>query len=157
MNITDLPSSVQAKINTDCWVWSGAKSSKGYGCLWSGGKSHLAHRFVYELMIEPLTPGAQVDHKCRNILCVNPDHLEPVTHAENMRRVSEAYKVCKAGHAMTEENTIVKQRAEGRVSRECRACSVEASRRFRERRKGAPVAKRAPRKDLSAFFAEEAS
>ena len=38
------------------------------------------------LAVGPIPDGREIDHLCRNHRCVNPDHLEPVTHLENMRR-----------------------------------------------------------------------
>jgi hypothetical protein len=151
MNITDLPERMQSKIRTDCWIWTASVNSKGYGCYSIDGKSHLAHRVAYESAVGPIPEGAQLDHLCRNVRCVNPEHLEPVTQVENMARVSEAYTVCKAGHEMTAENTIVKHRAKGRVSRECRACNIANQRAARERRKGAPLRAKRGRIDLDQF------
>lgn len=76
------------KVNkTDaCWNWTGAKFYRGYGCFRLNGQSVLAHRVAYELVHGPTPMGLVIDHLCRNTLCVNPDHLEPVTNAENVRR-----------------------------------------------------------------------
>jgi hypothetical protein len=65
-----------------CWTWTGAKASHGYG----NTARTTAHREVWELLIGPIPDGLTLDHLCRNPLCVNPDHLEPVTCAENLRR-----------------------------------------------------------------------
>ncbi|WP_369010576.1 HNH endonuclease signature motif containing protein, partial [Bacillus cereus] len=48
-----------------------------------------AHRYVYENLSGPIPEGMELDHLCRNPPCVNPDHLDPVTHEENMRRAAE--------------------------------------------------------------------
>lgn len=71
-----------------CWLWTGAKMKNGYGVFnrGSGAGTALAHRFSYELLMGAVPEGAQLDHLCRVRNCVNPDHLEPVTQAENMRR-----------------------------------------------------------------------
>jgi hypothetical protein len=50
----------------------------------------LAHDFFYRLLVGPVPAGLELDHLCRVKLCVNPIHLEPVTHLENMRRASSA-------------------------------------------------------------------
>jgi hypothetical protein len=72
---------------TECWVWRRALDSNGYGRAWAGGGSHrVAHVVMYERLRGPVPEGLELDHLCRNPACVRPDHLEPVTHAENIRR-----------------------------------------------------------------------
>ena len=70
-------------FSTPCWVWTGLQTTTGYGRAPDGGK---AHRRMYEAVVGPIPEGLSLDHLCRVTLCVNPDHLEPVTHVENMRR-----------------------------------------------------------------------
>src|SRR6202030_118623 len=69
--------------NSGCWLWLGACNEFGYGKF---GKVK-AHRFSYEREKGPIPDGLEIDHLCRNKSCVNPDHLEAVTHGENRRRV----------------------------------------------------------------------
>lgn len=93
----------------------------GYG--WTG--SALAHRAVYELLVEPIPEGLTIDHLCRVPLCVNPSHLEPVTMAENIRRaesppmVTNRSGVCGRGHSMEGPNVYVVPRT---GARRCLAC-----------------------------------
>lgn len=69
-----------------CWMWTGATTT-GYGSFavhHSQGRV-LAHRFSYEHFVGPIPNGLVLDHICQTPLCVNPDHLRPVTQADNSR------------------------------------------------------------------------
>ena len=71
---------------TPCWIWIGSTNGIGYGRLERRRKQVYAHRFMWERRHGPIPPGLQMDHLCRITLCVNPDHLEAVSQAENLRR-----------------------------------------------------------------------
>lgn len=71
--------------SSPCWIWQMALNPSGYGLI-PGRGSRLAHRAFYEDARGPIPGGPQLDHLCRTRCCVNPDHLEPVTNAENQRR-----------------------------------------------------------------------
>lgn len=81
-----------------CWPWTRATSAKGYG-KYMPTTSHVgAHRVAYEYLVGPIPDGLELDHLCRNVLCCNPAHLEPVTHQENMRRAAAARVERKCEH-----------------------------------------------------------
>lgn len=69
----------------ECWVWT-ANTHKGYGNYGSRERRQKAHRWAWEFTNGPIPDGLEIDHLCRNRACVRPTHLEPVTHAENVRR-----------------------------------------------------------------------
>lgn len=87
MGLTDLPVRIREKILLfrGCWIWAGART-KGYGDIKWFGAARKAHRLIYELLRPEFDERLKLDHLCGNKHCVNPDHLEPVTHAENIRR-----------------------------------------------------------------------
>lgn len=75
---------------TLCWEWKGAQTPGGYGYLTAYGRNWVAHRFFFERQGRKIPEGMDLDHLCRNRLCVNPDHLEPVTRATNIQRGDKA-------------------------------------------------------------------
>ena len=78
----------KVQLSLLCWEWLGAVGSSGYGVFWAGPGLRLAHRYAYEALVGPIPDGLDLDHLCGNTCCVNPAHLEPVTHAENVRRAA---------------------------------------------------------------------
>lgn len=103
MRRTPLPDRLWSRVieNGECWDWTGPLSSSGYGVIASGGRRSpllRTHRVAYELMVGEIPEGLQIDHLCRNRICCNPYHMEPVTQAENLRRAGEARKHCPHGH-----------------------------------------------------------
>ena len=123
-----------------CWNWAGSLSRYGYGRI-RGKPERLAHRVVYELLVGPIPEGLQLDHLCRNPRCVRPDHLEPVTHRENLLRgetfaARHAGKThCPAGHPYDDANTYISKRGQ----RKCRKCAAERSLRNYYARRHAPA------------------
>ncbi len=109
----------------NCWLWTGGCNPAGYGRLKSFG---LVHHFL----VGKPPKGLEYDHLCRTHNCVRPEHLEAVSHAENVRRGSagkpNATKThCPKGHPYAGDNLYV---SPNRVGRGCRMCSRESSLRW---------------------------
>lgn len=71
----------------ECWNWTASTNIRGYGAFKLGSTHVQAHRYSYEILVAPIPPELTVDHLCRNILCVNPAHMEIVSRSENLRRL----------------------------------------------------------------------
>jgi len=69
-----------------CWLWHAASDKRGYGQFCVNGRLVKSHRWSFEYFRHRIPAGLELDHLCRRAACVNPDHLEPVTKAENLRR-----------------------------------------------------------------------
>lgn len=114
---------VYADPNSGCWLWGASCGPTGYGQFWVGLATKLAHRVSYEAHIGPIPEGLELDHLCRIRSCVNPDHLEAVTHKENMSRGKLATKIhCIRGHKFEGENLYVMPTGK-RVCKTCRRAS----------------------------------
>lgn len=115
---------------TACWIWIAGKSGN-YGVIKRDGKCLKAHVYFYRQFKTEIPKGLVLDHLCRNTLCVNPDHLEPVTQDENMRRgygysaINARKTSCSRGHEYSEENTYYYK--DGR--RDCKQCIELRSKR----------------------------
>lgn len=113
-------------LTDDCLIWTGPKTNQGYGVInIRAGKRitrrELVHRFAYELAFgEGSAVGLSVDHLCGVPLCCNPNHLEAVSLAENVRRTTLVVTACPQGHTYDEQNTLI-----GGVNghRFCRQCN----------------------------------
>lgn len=79
----------RARREGDCLRWTGSRTPAGYGQMSVAGRLVGVHRVAYELAVGPVPEGLEIDHLCRVRDCINPDHLEVVTHAENVRRISD--------------------------------------------------------------------
>ena len=109
------------KQNDGCWKWTGSVlQNGGYGIFWDGTRHQTAHRYSYTRFVGPIQDDLEIDHLCRNRLCVNPQHLESVTGKENVRRgLNGVLKThCLKGHPLTGDN-LLKLKSGRRRCREC--------------------------------------
>lgn len=135
------------KLDSGHWIWTGSTSSEGRYGSFHLGRVMPAHRAAWILFRGAIDADlTDVDHRCRKTLCVNPEHLEPVTHRENVLRgdappaANAARTHCTHGHEFTPENT----RRNSKGHRACVACEKspeglararEKTRRYRARQK----------------------
>ena len=123
-------------ITDTCWLWTGSAINTGYGYIQHKvcGKMTrcLAHRYSYEYHKGPIPDDLELDHLCRVPLCVNPEHLEAVTHRVNVLRgasnaLANSLKThCPRGHAYDEKNTYYVSNG-SRLCRICRNIFVKAA------------------------------
>lgn len=117
----------------DCWLWTGAKTTEGYGSMVFKNKGQYPHRVAYEMLVGPIPPGMTLDHYRLNPgprrapcsrACLNPAHLEPATSRENAlrgngRSAENARKsLCPRGHPYDGTG----RRGDGRIVRHCKRC-----------------------------------
>lgn len=128
---------LRVKFTDTCWLWVGAKTGSGYGVI-TGGYDKVkkkcravsAHR--YSFMLHKGYLPEEIDHTCFNPACVNPDHLDDVTHDENMKRsdlkrgIRSAKTHCPSGHEYAGSNLFFRKE---RNRRECRECINKRSRK----------------------------
>ena len=121
-----------------CWLWLGCVSPNGYGYIQINKKPYLVHRLSYEMANNTKLPNGhslEIDHLCRNKRCVNPEHLEIVSHqVNNNRGVGVTARHAKAthcpqGHPYDLFNTY--RRPDG--GRDCRICQKKRMEVWRAR------------------------
>ncbi|MDX3245832.1 HNH endonuclease signature motif containing protein [Streptomyces sp. ME18-1-4] len=129
----------------ECWHLDGYIRKDGYSDITVKGVHQLGHRVSYEHFVGPIPEGLEIDHlchsddttcgggfECMHRRCVNPEHLEPVTHRVNSLRgrgewaKNSAKTHCLRSHEFTAENTYVDPNG----NRECRTCRKESSREW---------------------------
>lgn len=116
----------KVEVTGFCWNWT-AGTVKGYGVIGLGGKQGkqvYSHRWAYEHLVGQIPEGLEIDHLCRNTRCVNPDHHDLVTRAENTRRahrIRGLSGLCKYGHILD----YVRKDGTGR---QCSTCNMNRQR-----------------------------
>lgn len=145
-----------------CWLWTGYVGTHGYGFL---GNHISAHKFSYERFIGSVPESYEIDHICHNAdplcaggstclhrRCVNPAHLEAVTHRENVLRsmrgpiaLHAAQTHCKRGHPLSGDNLWIDPNGH----RQCVIC--ETARRAKRGRR--PPIPNGPKQQASSYVA----
>lgn len=116
---------------TGCWLYTMKLNHNGYARIKFNNTRYMGHRFVYEAVKGPIPPDMEIDHLCRQRACLNPAHLEAVSHRENTLRstavsANNARKThCLKGHPLTDEK-IGRQRV-------CKVCARSSADRYRHR------------------------
>jgi hypothetical protein len=134
-------------VDGGCLLWLGAKTEKGYGRIGkTGGGTTGTHQVAWESVNGKVPDGLELDHTCRNRACVNVDHLEAVTHLENIKRGirpqwyydslhglrKKDRSHCVHGHEMSEKNI---KWINGGKYKYCRRCFNEGRNRWRREKK----------------------
>ena len=118
---------LKVDANGVCWEWGGYVSTHGYGMVNVGGTPTTAHRAMWETLVGPISYGNDLDHLCKNKLCVNPDHLEPVDRRTNSKRArGSTTNRCKNGHI-----GMYSEKADGATY--CLGCNREAWHRGKQK------------------------
>lgn len=128
---------IHATLGTPCWLWT-PPTSKRYAQFKIARRHRPAHVVAYGILVGDVPAGLELDHLCRVRMCVNPAHLEAVTHHENLLRgnapaaINKRKTHCKRGHELAGDNLLMVV-ARGRPSRLCRTC-VRAKKRLATQR-----------------------
>lgn len=125
-----------SKVDKDengCWIWIASISKRGYPNFSIKGKTYNSHRISYVLFKGIIPTSNVIDHLCKNIICVNPSHLEAVTQRENLMRGNTQARNkshqthCIHGHPFNKENTYINPMG----IRHCRVCVNISVKKYR--------------------------
>jgi len=126
------------RADDGCWNWTGPLGQRGYAVMRLDGPKYRVHRIAVVAQLGRDIPGLDVDHLCRNHSCVNPAHLEAVSHRTNVLRgesvvANQARRThCPQGHPLEWPNLVVSEAKRG--NRKCKTCNVETARRHRRKK-----------------------
>lgn len=107
------------KKENGCWEWTAGKRLNGYGDFRIDGASEYAHRASLKLYTDRFDENLVTLHKCDNRSCVNPDHLEMGTHADNLQDARDKGRLNNKGENSTSvklaesEVLEIRERAKG--------------------------------------------
>lgn len=128
-------------VASGCWEWTGYVTKRGYGKFTVGKTGTIyAHRWAYRLFVGDIPDDLPLDHLCRNTICVNPAHLEPVTPQVNTARGKAGQALgarnrskshCAHGHPYSQANTYIYPDGD----RSCRECNRQAQKAYQQRRR----------------------
>jgi len=121
-----------------CWYYSGFRTPAGYGQLHYDHSTWDVHRLSMKLFKpEEFDKNLNVNHKCNNPSCFNPEHLYSGTQKDNIRdcinsgNKSELNRThCPQGHDYTPENTYVRPNGH----RDCKICASKKGRKEKARK-----------------------
>ncbi|MFC8463386.1 HNH endonuclease signature motif containing protein [Streptomyces sp. NPDC057250] len=137
------------RTENGCWEWQGPQTQAGYGRLNITNRYWYTHRLSHELHTGAIPAGMHVDHLCRNRICCNPAHLEPVSAQENTLRspvaiaaLNAAKTHCQYGHPLTDGNLVSRPGSSGRC---CRTCHLWHIRVSRAKKRGKPFETEPPK------------
>jgi hypothetical protein len=120
------PWPVERDVVFGCALWTGSLNDQGRPVIWRGNRPLSTIREVFARAGIAIAPELVPDHLCRTIVCVELEHLELVTKAENERRKSMRYrlarKVCRRGHPLNEATRMITPT----MGVLCRSCAKEA-------------------------------
>lgn len=124
-----------ATATGECWLWTGAINTKGYGWFKLGGRVHKPHRVAYLDTGHTIPEGTGLDHLCRRRHCLRPSHLDPTDQQVNTARGAHPLgnrTHCRNGHVLTEANVGVRSNGKSTVNY-CKTCVAESRARTRSR------------------------
>ena len=131
----------KVEVTDSCWLWVGGSNKWGYGKFYVDSRTLRAHRVSYAWFYGDLPdyPELELDHTCRIRLCVNPEHLEPVTCGVNIRRgetglYQKVRTHCPQDHEYSVDNTTIYK-----GGRQCKECHRTQERERYRRMKGVQV------------------